>query len=144
MATLDQINIVAGDVDATLAFYRMLGVDLADPVRTPAGEPFHVNSVSADGATLEADSTAFARVWNRGWQGEVELAGRVVIGLRVADRATVDRLVEMVVEAGRKVLQPAHDAFWGARYAIVEDPDGIAVGIMSPADEAHKSPPPGF
>jgi len=30
----------------------------------------------------------------------------------------------------------------GARYAIIEDPDGIAVGLMSPIDAARKTPPP--
>jgi uncharacterized glyoxalase superfamily protein PhnB len=33
--------------------------------------------------------------------------------------------------ATRGCSQP-WDAFWGARYAMVEDPDGIAVGLMSP------------
>jgi uncharacterized glyoxalase superfamily protein PhnB len=39
-------------------------------------------------------------------------------------------------------LQPPWDAFWGARYAIVEDPDGIAVGLMSPISPDRRSPPP--
>jgi hypothetical protein len=39
-------------------------------------------------------------------------------------------------------LQPPYDAFWGARYAIVEDPDGIAVGLMSPISPDFKSVPP--
>ena len=39
-------------------------------------------------------------------------------------------------------MQPPHDAFWGARYAIVEDPDGIAVGLMSPISPDFKSVPP--
>jgi uncharacterized glyoxalase superfamily protein PhnB len=34
------------------------------------------------------------------------------------------------------------EAFWGACYAIVEDPDGNPVGIMSPADPAFRSEPP--
>jgi uncharacterized glyoxalase superfamily protein PhnB len=34
------------------------------------------------------------------------------------------------------------DAFWGARYAIVEDPDGNSVGIMSAIDESKRRPPP--
>ena len=143
-SSLDQINIVARDLDATVAFYRILGVQLRDPIRTEGGEAFHANSMPASGASLEADSERFARVWNRGWESEAELAGRIVIGLRVADRAAVDRLAEEVVRSGYRLLQPPYDAFWGARYAIVEDPDGIAVGLMSPADDAHRSPPPDF
>jgi len=32
-----------------------------------------------------------------------------------------------------------YDAFRGARYAIVEDPDGNSFGLMSPIDAARKS-----
>ena len=138
----DQLNIVSADLDATVAFYRRLGVEMHDPVRDGSGEPFHVSGGAGGGLLLEADSPRFARVWNRGWQDADDLAGRVVIGLRVADRGEVDRMVAEVERAGCRVLQPAHDAFWGARYAIVEDPDGIAVGLMSPADDAHRAPPP--
>jgi uncharacterized glyoxalase superfamily protein PhnB len=44
--------------------------------------------------------------------------------------------------AGYRGLREPHDAFWGARYAIIEDPDGIAVGLMSPVSPDKKSPPP--
>lgn len=137
----NQINLIAGNLDATLAFYRHLGLDLEDPARTAEGEPFHANSRGA-GGSLEADSPAFARVWNQGWKDEADLAGRVVVGLRVEDRAAVDRLYGEIVAAGHKGLQPPFDAFWGARYAVVEDPDGVAVGLMSPRDGPHGPPPP--
>ena len=42
-------------------------------------------------------------------------------------------------QSGYAGLQPPHDAFWGARYAIIEDPDGIAVGLMSPISPDLKS-----
>lgn len=138
----DQLNIVSDDLDATVAFYRQLGLELHEPFRDAAGEPFHTSNRATDGGLLEADSPAFARVWNAGWEAEADLAGRVVVGLRVADRAEVDRLYAEITAAGHKGLQPPYDAFWGARYAIVEDPNGLAVGLMSPADEAHRAPPP--
>ena len=42
-----------------------------------------------------------------------------------------------LIAAGHTALQPPYDAFWGARYAIVEDPDGNAVGLMGPIDRAR-------
>ena len=54
----------------------------------------------------------------------------------------VDEVYADLTEAGYAGLQPPHDAFWGARYAIVEDPDGIAVGLMSPISANFKSMPP--
>lgn len=138
----DQLNVISDDLDATVRFYRQLGVQLNEPFRTATGEPFHTSDKGGTGALFEADSPAFARVWNEGWQQEADLNGRVVIRLRVADRTAVDQLYGEITGAGYRGLQPPYDAFWGARYAIVEDPNGLAVGLMSPADDAHRAPPP--
>jgi uncharacterized glyoxalase superfamily protein PhnB len=70
------------------------------------------------------------------------VAGRIVLGFEVADRAAVDTIFEALTAAGHRGLQPPYDAFWGARYAIVEDPEGVAVGLMSPTSPETRSPPP--
>ena len=53
-------------------------------------------------------------------------------------RAEVDALVAALAAEGVPVQQVPYDAFWGARYAVVSDPDGNAVGIMSPVDAAFR------
>jgi uncharacterized glyoxalase superfamily protein PhnB len=70
------------------------------------------------------------------------LAGRVVVGFSVSERSNVDDLYRRMTGAGYRGLQEPYDAFWGARYAIIEDPDGIAVGIMSPVSRDMNRPPP--
>jgi hypothetical protein len=56
-------------------------------------------------------------------------------------RGDVDDVFHDMIGAGYRGLQEPHDAFWGARYAIIEDPDGIAVGLMSPVSpEKSRSP----
>jgi catechol 2,3-dioxygenase-like lactoylglutathione lyase family enzyme len=138
----DQINIVSSDMEASLAFYRRLGVNLpeANVWRTESGA--HHASVRDGAADLDIDSAPFAAVWNRGWRGRSDLGGRVVVGFGVSSREEVDRLFAELTGDGHKGLQPPFDAFWGARYAIVEDPDGIAVGLMSPISDEHRTPPP--
>jgi uncharacterized glyoxalase superfamily protein PhnB len=138
----DQLNIVSADLDATLSFYRVLGIEIQEPARNAKGDPFHASHRPAQGASLEVDSAGFARLWNKGWADEADLAGRVLLGLRVADREAVDRLYEAATGAGHKSLQPPCDGFWGARYAIVEDPDGLAVGLMSPVEDRYRSAVP--
>ena len=54
----------------------------------------------------------------------------------------MDRLHAKLTALGHPSAQPPWDAFWGARYAIVEDPDGTHVGIMSPSDPARRRAPP--
>jgi uncharacterized glyoxalase superfamily protein PhnB len=139
---IDQLNLISADFDATRSFYRVLGVEIQEPARGGDDAPFHASHRPAKGAALELDSPPFARLWNRGWADEAVLAGRILLGLRVEDRETVDRLYEAATGAGHKGLQPPCDGFWGARYAIVEDPDGLAVGLMSPVEDRHRSAPP--
>ena len=144
--TLSQLNIVSGNPAASIDFYRRLGLDIPDQRvwRTPTGA-HHASAeevAASDGVGFDIDSMAFAQVWNTGWRGRADLAGRVVVGFRVASREEVDRRYRELTAAGSRGLQTPYDAFWGARYAVVEDPDGVAVGLMSPISAEHRSPPP--
>ena len=94
---------------------------------------------------FDLDSEKFAKVWNHGWKEIPALAGKVVLGFSVETRARVDEIYTELTRAGYRGLMPAHDAFWGSRYAIVEDPNGVAVGIMSPVDpKTRRWPPEGW
>jgi catechol 2,3-dioxygenase-like lactoylglutathione lyase family enzyme len=134
---LDQLNLVVRDMEASVAFYRRLGLEIADG--DPAWAGAHRNAGMSGGLDLDLDSRAFARTWDG---GRSESSGSVVIGFRLASREAVDRLYSELTEAGYRGSQPPFDAFWGARYAIVEDPDGNPVGLMSPADPGRRTAPP--
>jgi len=144
--TLNQLNIVSGNPAASIDFYRRLGLDIPDQrvwrTATGAHHASAEETAASDGVGLDIDSTTFAQVWNTGWRDREDLAGRVVVGFRVASCEEVDRLYGEMTAAGYRGLQAPYDAFWGARYAIVEDPDGVAVGLMSPISAEHRSPPP--
>jgi len=136
---LHQLNLVSADVAASVAFYRRIG--LIPREGPPEWRAHHVTLERPGGAIeLELDSAAFAQRWDRGWRGGS--GGRVVIGFQVAGRGEVDRLCAELAGAGHRVQQPPYDAFWGARYAVVEDPDGNPVGLMSPIDPARRTAPP--
>ena len=134
---LDQVNLVVKDMDASLAFYRRLGVDI--PSTTPAWDPHH-RSAKVDGdLDLDLDSAVFAKDWNEGSRGPA-----VVVGFKLPSSEAVDALYADLTGAGYRGQQPPWDAFWGSRYAIVEDPDGNPVGLMGPRDPAkgRDVPPP--
>jgi len=141
----DQLNIVSDDLEASIAFYRRLGVEIPEERvwRTPSGI-HHVSASETESSTvsLDLDSTAFARIWNIGWRGRQDLRGRVVVGFKLPSRGAVDLTYVDLTGAGYTGLQAPYDALWGSRYAIVEDPDGIAVGLMSPRSPEHRSAPP--
>jgi catechol 2,3-dioxygenase-like lactoylglutathione lyase family enzyme len=137
------LNLVARDLEATLAFYRTLGIEIGDEKvwSTPSG-PHHTEGVDiGSGAEIELDSESLARVYNAGYSAKPG-ASATVMGFRVPSREAVDALHDKLTAAGYASRQPPYDAFWGARYAIVADPDGRDVGLMSPSDPARRSPPP--
>ena len=134
---LDQIDLVVGDMPAMVEFYRRLGLKVDEP-EAPWGRHHRTAEVGA-GLDLDFDSREFASTWNRGLpQGQ----GRVVIGFRLPDREAVDQTYLDLTQAGYVGQQEPYDAFWGTRYAVVEDPDGNSVGLMSPADPDRQTRPP--
>ena len=134
---LDQCNIVVKDMAAMVEFYERLGCPIA--ALDPLWDRHHRTVSSGGGLDFDLDSEAFASQWNSG-----RPAGKTgpVIGFRVADRDAVDTTYSKLTGAGYTGEQPPYDAFWGARYAIVADPDGNSVGLMSPSDPALRTAPP--
>jgi len=139
---LPQVNIVVRDMERSLAFYRLLGVSIED-TRGPAWTEWarhHVNGTTSNGVRVEFDSVAFAKQWNPGLD-EAKLGSAVIPIFHVLSREEVDRVHTRVTAAGHRSHKAPEDAFWGARYAIVEDPDGNSVGIMSAIDASKRRPP---
>jgi uncharacterized glyoxalase superfamily protein PhnB len=131
---LAQLNLVVGDMTASLDFYRRLGAV------SPDSGP-HAELSLPDGFTLELDTVESARLWHAGVR-ENPATGRAVIGFALESREAVDARYAELTAAGYTGRQPPFDAFWGGRYAIVADPDGNDVGLMSPLDESMRSWPP--
>jgi catechol 2,3-dioxygenase-like lactoylglutathione lyase family enzyme len=137
----DQVNLVTRDLEATLAFYRHLGLPVpAEPEEWPPGSGAHHVGVSLPGVSVDFDDTAMATIWHAGVRAGHRGAG-TVLGFSLPSRDAVDARYAELLEAGYPGRQPPYDAFWGARYAIVEDPDGRDVGLMSPIDPDRKFTP---
>lgn len=130
----DQVNLVVTDMEATVAFYRRLGLTIPDT--DSAFQAHHRSAQFAGGIDLDFDSVDFARHWDKGWRG-----GMGVLGFKVESRERVDEIYADLTASGYRGQHEPCDAFWGARYAIVEDPDGNPVGIMSPVDPERRSDP---
>lgn len=135
--TVSFINLIVRDMPRALAFYRLLGLDI--PAEMDG--QFHVQ-VSAGTVDLEFDTIAFASGFDPSWTPATERGGRSVVEFAIANRDDVDRIYDGLVGAGHEGHLPPHDAFWGARYAIVRDPDGNHVGLMSGVDLDKQGPVP--
>ena len=134
---LDQINLVVRNMGPVVEFYRLLGVEIDEP--SAPWDEHHRTVEAAGGLDLDIDSCRFATQWNEGWPDDHSGA---VLGFRVIERDTVDAIYTRLTAAGYPGQQPPYDAFWGARYAVVADPDGNSVGIMSRVDNERRTRPP--
>ena len=140
---LDQMNLVVSDMTRSIEFYRAIGLDVPESTvwRTESGA-HHVVMKMPDGFELALDSHALAKSYNAGWRQFKGEGNRSVISFRYADAEEVDSVFERVVALGHGTSQAPFYTFWGSRYAIVVDPDGNHVGLMSPPDRAHRGAPP--
>jgi uncharacterized glyoxalase superfamily protein PhnB len=139
MIALGQINIVTRDLRKSASFYRLLGVRIEE-IPDTEWAPHHANGITSNGVRVEFDSIAFAKQWNPGLDETKQGSGIIPI-FHVAARDEVDRVHARVIAAGYRSHKAPEDAFWGARYAIVEDPEGNSVGVMSAIDPAMRGPP---
>jgi catechol 2,3-dioxygenase-like lactoylglutathione lyase family enzyme len=130
----NQVSIVVKDMEVSVAFYRRLGLEIPDA--DPAWQDVHRAANMPDGIGLDLDSAGFAPKWDRGWRG----GPGVVLGFHAPSREAVDKMYADLTSAGYRAQQPPYDAIWGARYAVVEDPDGNPVGLMSEPDPALVQP----
>ena len=134
--TFNLVDLVASDYDATIAFYRQLGVTVHDG---PPGDIRHAHLEFGD-LEIHIDNEHLAGLYNSSWRAGEQ--SRVIVGFRVATRDEVDERYAEMISAGYASAQPPYDTFWGARYAVIVDPDGTHVGLMSPPEDARKYWPP--
>lgn len=132
---LGQLTVVVQDMAASVAFDRRLGLTIEAEPGTP-----HVAVELAGGLMLELDEVGLVPMWDAGWSGRT--GGSTVLGFSLPTPAAVDELYADLTGAGHHGHEPPYDAFWGGRYAIVDDPDGNGVGLMTAADDALAHWPP--
>jgi uncharacterized glyoxalase superfamily protein PhnB len=57
---------------------------------------------------------------------------RASLAFRLPDPAAVDTAYAELTDAGYHGEHAPWDAFWGQRYAVLHDPDGLAVDLFAP------------
>lgn len=121
---LEAIGIVSGDVARSLAFYQLVGVQLAQ-----AGGADHYEARTPGGLRIMLDSVELIRSFEPDYVKPT--ASGVVMCFRQPSAAAVDALYDRITRAGFAGKKPPWDAFWGQRYACVLDPDGNQIDLFA-------------
>ena len=125
MPTFDAIGIVASDMAKSLAFYRLVGLDIPEGAESEG----HVEVTLAGGFRVMFDSVEIIRSFS---DYEAPSGGRgVAFAFRCASPAEVDATFAAVTGAGYAAKVEPFDAPWGQRYATVLDPDGNPVDLYA-------------
>ena len=126
---LDMLGIVAEDLAASLAFYRLVGLDIPDDAEH---EP-HVEVTLPNGLRLAWDPVSTITSFDDSWTAPTG-SPRIALAFLCDSPADVDAVHDRLVAAGHHSHLAPWDAFWGQRYATVHDPDGNAVDLFAPLD----------
>ena len=137
--SLNTVILVSPDPRALSAFYRCLGLE-PESVWPDEERPHHA-TIRNGGLSIEIDSLAMTKSYDHNWPNPLR-HGRTILSFQVPERDGVDALYAGLTAAGYHGHLEPFDAFWGARYAVIEDPDGNQVGLMSPQDPSRSSAPP--
>jgi uncharacterized glyoxalase superfamily protein PhnB len=121
---LKAIGIVVSDLGRSIAFYRLLGVDL------PEDGEGHIEATLPSGVRLMLDEEAVVKSFRPDWTRET--GNQLALAFECSSPAEVDELYGRVQAAGFDAEKEPWDAVWGQRYAQLRDPDGVPVDLFAP------------
>ena len=124
MPQLNAIGIVVSDMARSIRFYRLLGVDVPD---TP--DEGHLDSFLPNGVRFMLDREEEVRSFRPDWTRET--GNQLALAFQCETAAEVDEIYIRVTEAGFHGEKEPWDAFWGQRYAQLQDPDGVPVDLYA-------------
>ncbi|MGH2749914.1 MAG: VOC family protein [Actinomycetota bacterium] len=131
MPQLDAIGVVVSNMDASIAFYRKLGLGFPENP-DPEGHG-HVETMLPGGLRLLLDTEESVKSFSPEWSPPSG-GQRVGLAFLCESADDVDRVYEEMVAAGAGGHRQPWDAFWGQRYAQLEDPDGNTVDLFAPLE----------
>ncbi len=123
-----EIDMVVNNMKASLAFYRLLGLDI------PEGqdEEAMAEIITTNGYHLSWSTVAMMVQQGGDKWAKLPARGRMRLGFQCDSPAEVDAVYERVIAAGYTSESAPWDAFWGQRFTQLVDPDGALVDIFAP------------
>ncbi len=120
------IDIVVADMGKALAFYKALGLDAP----LDKSDEVQVEIVTDGAPTIGLVTEFIVRKSNPHWV--TPIGQRVTFSCLCDSPAEVDATYARMEAAGYPGIKDPWDAFWGQRYAFLQDPDGNRVDIFAP------------
>jgi predicted lactoylglutathione lyase len=123
---LSMVVLEVGDIEASLRFYRALGLDIADP---PAGRPLVIHRMPSGVSLLL--TTGFAPRYDPAWS-RPEGGYQQLLEFYVGEDTAVESKWRELTDAGYAGRMPPTQTT-GPFAAMVDDPDGNVILLTSDA-----------
>jgi uncharacterized glyoxalase superfamily protein PhnB len=121
----EAIGVVVSHMRPALDFYRRLGLEFPEG----ADSEGHAEA-SAAGVRIMLDTEETIRSFDPDWQ-RPSGGHRTALAFRCDSPGDVDATYADLLQHGGSAHKEPWDAFWGQRYAEVEDPDGNIVDLFA-------------
>jgi uncharacterized glyoxalase superfamily protein PhnB len=108
----------------SIRFYRLLGLDVPE-----APDEGHVDTFLPNGVRFMLDTEEVVRTFLPDWSRET--GNQISFTLECASPAGVDEVYGRVTGEGSQGEKEPWDAYWGQRYALLSDPDGVRVNLYA-------------
>ena len=122
--SLDAIGIVSSQTDKSINFYKILGLKFQE-----VGGTDHFEAQGPSGIRVMLDSEELMKNLNPSWTSPQ--GSGVVLCFKQASSTDVDSIFQKLIEFGAQIVKEPWDAFWGQRYASVQDPDGNQIDLFA-------------
>jgi len=111
----------------SVAFYRLLGLEFPEGAESEQ----HVEAPLPGGMRYALDAEDVIRSFDPEWKRPTD--GHAGCGaFRCDSPEEVDQVYRELLTAGGSAHKEPWDAFWGQRYAQLEDPDGTVIDLYAP------------
>lgn len=118
---VDAIILYTSDLDVIVPFYRALGLALEAQEDVGGEKHFACEMGLSHFAIFPARKSGVSHA-------DYRASGSTLIGFQVEK---VDRLVELAVKEGAKIVEAPHEVPWGRR-AVISDPEGRVLELNQP------------
>jgi uncharacterized glyoxalase superfamily protein PhnB len=122
----DLVGLVVRDVAASLRFYRLLGMAIPAEADTER----HVEITTPNGLRIAWDALSMMQDIYPNWEANVR-GHRMTLAFKCDTGAEVDAVYARLTDAGYHGHTPPWDAFWGQRYAVIQDPDDNLIDLFA-------------